>query len=195
MGEFSGPGKPPSNAIDRSERPGRVGLLLVLAGLLVGAAVGLSFVANEQAQPLILGLLALLAMAGVFCLFALAIGAIQLGGQTARDDITKAIVDASPNGAIVVEEGGRLLYANESYLRIAGGETVASLRPVERVFVGSPDVSEAVYRLAQAARDGLGHAEEIRMAPPPADRSAPSPGSASRCGPSSDPGAPPPCGR
>ena len=167
MGEFSGPGKPASNAIDRSERPGRVGLLLVLAGLLVGAAVGLSFVANEQAQPLILGLLALLAMAGVFCLFALAIGAIQLGGQTARDDITKAIVDAAPDGAIVVEEGGRLIYANESYLRIAGGETFASLPPVERVFVGSPEVSEAVYRLAQAARDGLGHSEEIRMAPPP----------------------------
>ena len=106
MAEVSGPTKPVSGAIDRSERPGRVGLLLVLAGLLVGAAVGLSFVANEQAQPLILGLLALLAMAGVFCLFALAIGALQLSGQTGRDDITKAIVDASPEGAIVVEDGG-----------------------------------------------------------------------------------------
>jgi two-component system cell cycle sensor histidine kinase/response regulator CckA len=167
MAEFSGPTKPAPNAIDRSERPGRVGLLLVLAGLLVGAAVGLSFVANEQAQPLILGLLALLAMAGVFCLFALAIGALQLAGQTGRDDITKAIVDASPEGTIVVEEGGRLIYANEAYLRIAGGETFANLRPVERVFVGSPEVSEAVYRLAQAAREGLGHGEEIRMAPPP----------------------------
>ncbi|GJE18941.1 Sensor kinase CckA [Methylobacterium marchantiae] len=156
-----------SSAIDRSERPGRVGLLLVLAGLLVGAAVGLSFVANEQAQPLILGLLALLAMAGVFCLFALAIGAIQLSGQTGRDDITKAIVDASPEGAIVVEDGGRLIYANEAYLRISGGETFSNLRPVERVFVGSPEVSEAVYRLAQAANDGRGHVEEIRMAPPP----------------------------
>ncbi|KQP07851.1 histidine kinase [Methylobacterium sp. Leaf99] len=167
MAEFSGPTKAAPNAIDRSERPGRVGLLLVLAGLLVGAAVGLSFVANEQAQPLILGLLALLAMAGVFCLFALAIGALQLAGQTGRDDITKAIVDASPEGTIVVEEGGRLIYANEAYLRIAGGETFANLRPVERVFVGSPEVSEAVYRLAQAAREGLGHGEEIRMAPPP----------------------------
>ncbi|WP_026596824.1 response regulator [Methylobacterium sp. 77] len=167
MAEVSGPTKPVSSAIDRSERPGRVGLLLVLAGLLVGAAVGLSFVANEQAQPLILGLLALLAMAGVFCLFALAIGAIQLSGQTGRDDITKAIVDASPEGAIVVEDGGRLIYANEAYLRISGGETFSNLRAVERVFVGSPDVSEAVYRLAQASHDGRGHVEEIRMAPPP----------------------------
>src|SRR3978361_2076918 len=91
-------------SIDRSEQPGRVGLLLVLAGLLVGAAIGLSFVANEQAQSLIVWLLALLAMAGVFFLFALAIGALQLSGSAARDDITKGIVDASPDGALVVED-------------------------------------------------------------------------------------------
>ncbi len=65
---------PAPSSLDRSEKPGRVGLLLVLAGLLVGACVGLTFVANDQAQPLILALLALLAMAGVFFLFTLAIG-------------------------------------------------------------------------------------------------------------------------
>ena len=142
-------------ALDRSERPGRVSLLLLLAGLLVGAAVGLSFVANEQAQPIILGLLALLAMAGVFCLFAFAIGAIQLTGQGTRNDVTKAVVDAAPDGMIAMEEGGRPIYANAAYLKLAGSDTFTNLRPVERVFVGSPEVSEAVYRLAQAAREGI----------------------------------------
>ncbi|AWN36912.1 hybrid sensor histidine kinase/response regulator [Methylobacterium radiodurans] len=171
MAELSGPTTPVATpvpgSIDRSERPGRVGLLLVLAGLLVGAAIGLSFVANEQAQSLIVWLLALLAMAGVFFLFALAIGAIQLAGQGARDDITKAIVDGSPDAALVAEEGGRLIYANEAYLQVAGGDSFSNLRSVERVFVGSPEVSEAVYRLSQASRDGRSHTEEIRMAPPP----------------------------
>ncbi len=158
-------------SIDRSERPGRVGLLLMLAGLLVGAAVGLSFVANDQAQPLILGLLALLAMAGVFFLFAMAIGALQLAGQSARDDITRSIVDAAPSGTVVVEEGGRLIYANEAYMRLAGSDSFATLRPVERIFVGAPEVSEAIYRLAQAARDDRALTEEVRMAPPPAGAS------------------------
>ena len=167
MAELMGSTAPVSGSIDRSERPGRVGLLLVLAGLLVGAAIGLSFVANEQAQSLIVWLLALLAMAGVFFLFALAIGAIQLSGQGARDDITKAIVDAAPEATVVVEEGGRLIYANEAYLRIAGGDSFSNLRSVERIFVGSPEVSEAIYRLAQGAREGRSHTEEIRMAPPP----------------------------
>ncbi|MEE7440608.1 ATP-binding protein [Methylobacterium oryzae] len=155
-----------TGSIDRSEQPGRVGLLLVLAGLLVGAAIGLSFVANEQAQSLIVWLLALLAMAGVFFLFALAIGALQLSGSAARDDITKGIVDASPDGQLVVEDGGRLIYANEAYLRIASGDTFSNLVPVERILVGSPEVSEAVYRLSQASRDARAHTEEVRMSPP-----------------------------
>ncbi|GBU18930.1 MULTISPECIES: cell cycle histidine kinase CckA [Methylobacterium] len=170
MADLMGQAGPVSGSIDRSERPGRVGLLLILAGLLVGAAVGLSFVASEQAQTIIVWLLALLAMAGVFFLFALAIGAIQLSGQGARDDITKAIVDAAPEAAVVMEEGGRLIYANEAYLGIAGGDTFTNLRPVERIFVGSPEVSEAIYRLAQGARDGRSHTEEVRMSPPPGGR-------------------------
>ena len=167
MAEVSGPAVPASGSIDRSERPGRVGLLLMLAGLLVGAAVGLSFVANEQAQPLILALLALLAMAGVFFLFALAIGALQLAGPAARDDITRAIVDAAPEGKLVVEDNGRMIYANEAYMRLAGGDSFSNLRSIERIFVGAPEVSEAVYRLAQASRDDRAYAEEIRMSPPP----------------------------
>ncbi|MGL5114393.1 MAG: cell cycle histidine kinase CckA, partial [Beijerinckiaceae bacterium] len=39
------------------------------------------------------------------------------------------------------------------------------VRPIERLFTGAADVSEAVYRLAQAARERRRHAEEIRMAP------------------------------
>ncbi|TFZ57332.1 response regulator [Methylorubrum sp. Q1] len=167
MAEVSGPAVPASGSIDRSERPGRVGLLLMLAGLLVGAAVGLSFVANEQAQPLILALLALLAMAGVFFLFALAIGALQLAGPASRDDITRAIVDAAPEGKLVVEDNGRMIYANEAYMRLAGGDSFSNLRSIERIFVGAPEVSEAVYRLAQASRDDRAYAEEIRMSPPP----------------------------
>src|SRR4051794_15410304 len=159
---------PTGASIDRSERPGRVGLLLFLAALLVGAALSLSFVAPERAQPLILLLLALLGMAGVFFLFAMAIGAVQFSGQGARNDLTKAMADTAADGLVVVEDDGRILYANESYLVLAGGDSFADLKPVERLFVGAPEVSEAIYRLAQAARDGRAASEEVRVSPPPA---------------------------
>src|SRR5918994_7345108 len=158
---------PSGASIDRSERPGRMGLLLFLAALLVSAAMSLSFVAPERAQPLILLLLALLGMTGVFFLFAYAIGAVRFSGADARNDLTKAIADGAPEGLVVAEDDGRILYANESYLALAGGESFADLKPVERVFVGAPEVSEAIYRLAQAAREGRAASEEVRLSPAP----------------------------
>ena len=152
-------------AIDRSERQGHVGLLLVLASALVGATVGLSLVGPEQAQTLIVGLLALLAMAGVFFLFALGIGAVAFVGQGTRNDLTKILADTASEGVVVVEDDGRVIYANETYLTLAGAESRADLRTIERLFTGAPEVSEAIYRLAQAAREQRSTSEEIRLSP------------------------------
>jgi two-component system cell cycle sensor histidine kinase/response regulator CckA len=151
--------------IARPEQGGHVGLLLLLAALLVGAAVALSFVTQDKAQPVILGLLAVLAMAGVFFDFAVAIGAIHFGGQGARNDLTKAVTDTAAEGLVVVDADGRIVYANEAYLTLAGADSIADLRAVERAFTGAPDVSEAIYRLAQAAREHRPASEEIRMTP------------------------------
>ena len=167
-----------------------------MAALLVGAALSLSFVAPERAQPLILLLLALLGMAGVFFLFAMAIGAVQFAGQGARNDLTKAMADTAADGLVVVEDDGRILYANESYLVLAGGDSFADLKPVERLFVGAPEVSEAIYRLAQAARDGRAASEEVRVSPPLGGRArfrlVSHPRAAARCAPTA---APRRCGR
>jgi two-component system, cell cycle sensor histidine kinase and response regulator CckA len=155
------PAAPPA----RSDKPGHVGLLLFLAAVLVAAAIGLSFITQDKAQPLILGLLAILAMAGVFFIFAAAIGAIQFGGDGARNDLTKAVADTADEGLAVVEDDGRVAYANDAYLALTGAGTLSDIRAVERAFTGAPDVSEAIYRLAQAAREGRPASEEIRMAP------------------------------
>ncbi|HZH50879.1 MAG TPA: PAS domain-containing protein [Microvirga sp.] len=156
--------KPKASTIDRSERPGHIGLVLLLASILVGAILSLRFLGSEQAQPLILGLLAFFAMAGVFFLFAMAIGVIQFAGKTARNDITKIMADTSGDGLVVIEDDGRIVYANETYLTMAGS-TGGEVRAVERLFTGAPEVSEAIYRLAQAAREHRTGTEEIRLSP------------------------------
>ena len=69
---------PKISAIDRSERHGHIGWVLLLAGILVGATLSLRFLGMDQVQPLILGLLAFFAMAGVFFLFAMSIGVVLL---------------------------------------------------------------------------------------------------------------------
>ncbi|CAN7142348.1 response regulator [Bosea sp. LjRoot90] len=161
-----------STAIDRSDRPGHVGIILLIAGLLVGAAIALGFIANEWAQPLILGLLALLSVVGVFCLFAFAIGLIQFAGRSARNDLTKAIVDSADDGVVVTEGDNRIVYANEAYLAFAGARNASEIAPVERLFKGRAEVSEAIYRLATAARAGRRLSEEIRLEPALNERGA-----------------------
>ncbi|WP_332682893.1 cell cycle histidine kinase CckA [Bosea sp. (in: a-proteobacteria)] len=161
-----------TTAIDRSDRPGHVGIILLVAGLLVGAAIALGFIANEWAQPLILGLLALLSVIGVFCLFAFAIGLVQFSGRAARNDLTKIIVDGADDGVVVTEGDNRIVYANEAYLALAGARNASEIAPVERLFKGRAEVSEAIYRLATAARAGRRHSEEIRLEPALNERGA-----------------------
>ena len=56
------------------------------------------------------------------------------------------------------------------------------LRTVERLFIGAPEVSEAIYRLAQAARDGARRSEEMRLSPSLARPAANSAGTGCACG-------------
>ncbi len=88
-------------------RAGHAGLLLVLSGVLVGAAIAVSLLASEKAQPLIVGLLALLAVVGVFALFAGAVGIIEFAGRATRDDVTKALADSASDGLLVTDAEGR----------------------------------------------------------------------------------------
>lgn len=153
-------------SVERSDRPGRIGLLVALALVLPATFFGLSFVTTDEAQPLITALLALLAMAGVFFITAYGIGALHFAGRAAGNDLTKAMADSASEGLVVVEGDGRVAYANEAYLSFAGGATeLVDVKPVERLFVGAPEVSEAIYRLAQAAREERALAEEIRLSP------------------------------
>ena len=153
-------------AFDRTERTGSPGLVLLLAVVLLAAAISYNFVPPSDATRLTLGLLCLLAVVGVVSLFAYAVGFLQLSGQSARNDITKAIADSGSDGLLVTEDDARILYANDSYMVISGARDAADIRTVDRLFSGAPEVSEAVYRLAQAAREGKRGSEEIRMAPP-----------------------------
>jgi two-component system cell cycle sensor histidine kinase/response regulator CckA len=151
--------------VDRSDsaRGGSIGLVLLVALALVGAAVGLLLVGRGYAAPYILALLALLAMVGVFALFALATGILRLAGKDASNPVLKAVADESLDGLLVTDPRGRVVYANAAYLTLVNAADAEDVRPVERVFIGDPDVSEAVYRLLKAAREGRRAQEEVRV--------------------------------
>ncbi len=157
---------PGAGALDRSERHGSIVLVLLLATALVGAVIATTFLEEETRAQFILWFLATLAAIGVLALFFHAIGVLQLGSRAARNDLTKALVDASEDGMLVTDTQGRIIYANSAYAALSNNTDPALLKPVERLFTGTPDVSESVYRLAQAARDRKQAQEEIRLKPP-----------------------------
>ena len=64
---------------------------------------------------------------------------------------------------MVTDQNQRVVYANAAYLTLVDAVDADDVRPVERVFVGDPLVSEAIFRLAKASREGRQLQEEVRV--------------------------------
>ncbi len=155
-------------AVDRSAataRGGSITFVLLVAGCLIGAAAGIVLLGRDHPEPYILVFLAALATVGVFSLFALASGILQLSSPHAGNPLIKAIVDSAFDGVVVTDADGRVIYANAAYLDLIGASGPQDARPVERVFIGDTDASEAIFRLLKAAREGKRLQEEVRVGP------------------------------
>ncbi len=151
-------------AVHEPVRRGSIVLVLLVAGALVAIAIALMTIGRAQAQPYILGLLALLAMVGLFNLFAFAAGIIRFADRSADNPVMAHIADHAFDGLAVTDPRGHVVYFNNAYLALTGAAGPQHVRPVERVFIGNPDVSEAVFRLLKASREGKRQQEEVRLA-------------------------------
>ncbi|CCE03340.1 putative two-component sensor histidine kinase with multiple PAS domains and a CheY-like response regulator receiver domain [Bradyrhizobium sp. STM 3809] len=151
------------NLPERPRRSGSILLILLVAFGLVAVAIALMTIGRNQAQPYILGLLSLLATVGLFNLFAFAAGIVRFADKATDDPVLGAIADHAFDGLAVTDPRGHVVYANAAYLGMTGASSAQEARPVERVFIGNPDVSEAVFRLLKAAREGKRQQEEVRI--------------------------------
>ncbi|MGZ5915992.1 MAG: PAS domain-containing protein, partial [Methyloceanibacter sp.] len=150
-------------AADRTERDGSVGLVVLLALALAVAEVALAMVSREIAEPFVLAILAGLAVVGVFCLFAGAVVILHFGQRFARNDVTKAFVDNLPQGALIADRSGRVLYANEAYRGLLGLDADVPVPAPDRAFAGSAHLAETIFHLSRAAQQGRALKEEFRL--------------------------------
>ncbi len=154
---------PPQPVVDRIDRTANPFLLALLGLALAGVAAGVWLAPNGLGPTIVSSAVVALAFFGALGLLLIAFGLLQFPARAGRSDTAKAIADSSPDGVVVTDSRARIVYANAAYRALSGeGE----LRPVERVFAGSPDVSESVYRLSQAAKSGKSASEDLRLAPP-----------------------------
>jgi two-component system cell cycle sensor histidine kinase/response regulator CckA len=142
---------------------GSIGLVVLTGIMLASAAAGTLFIGRANTQTYILVVLAFLATAGVFLLFAVAAGILRAGRPDSVTPLLGPLVRGAAEGILVTDANGRVAYTNPAYLDLTGASGSADARPVERVFIGDPGVSEAVYRLLKAAREGRRAQEEVRI--------------------------------
>lgn len=155
-----------SPVYNRTERSGNVGLVLILSLALVGAVAAYFFTPGLVTPRAALMLFGAFALAGVFFLFAFAVGIIQFRGRGSSEDVATRIASSSAEGLLATGPDQRIVYANEAYMAFCGAQDASGVVTVERLFSGSSDVSEAIYRIAQAARSQTSHVEDIRLSPP-----------------------------
>ena len=158
------PPPPPVDRIERTVNPVALAILLVC---LAGALLAVWLAPSAVGATLMTWMIVLLAVCGAFGLLLYALGMLQPPTRAARFDTTKAIADSNPDGVLVTDRESRIVYANDAYRALSGAAAASDLRPIERVFSGSPDVSESIYRLSQAAKTGVRASEELRLSPPP----------------------------
>lgn len=137
--------------------------VLVLGIFLVGLAVVFSVFGSQISPDLVMTFVGVLAVVGVFCLFALAAGLFRFANGEERRTISNAVVDSLPFGAVVADSDGKIAYVNAHYGSFSGAVTNGVPVGVPRLFAGQADASEAIYRLSRAAKDGRAAVEDVRI--------------------------------
>ncbi|WP_421722998.1 cell cycle histidine kinase CckA [Bauldia sp.] len=150
-------------ATARSNGISATGRFVVVAFGLAGVAIGFLLIGPDRTEPLMLGLLGLLAVVGVAAMLAAAFGLIRFVGRGREQNVGQAVLDAMIDGIVITDRSGRLTYANPAYAALIGVEDIADVRAVDRVFAADAGAAEAVYRIAQQLRDGRPGREEIRL--------------------------------
>ncbi len=153
----------PVPVVDRSNQPGAVIRLLIVGLILVGASVGFAMLKHRLGDPFLLGMLGVLAMVGVFYLFASVMGFVQVTPRSVGDLLSKAYVDSMPQGLIVTDENGNVVYANKAYAELTGAESAADLKTLPVILGDRDEAQQAVNAVTAKLRDGRSGENEFRL--------------------------------
>ncbi len=134
--------------------------LVPLVATGVGVVAIAVLIVSGSVQPLLLGVLSLLAVGGAFLIFGFFSGYLHFGDHAEARDVTRSVAEGLSDGLLLTARDGTLVYRNralESLLQRRGGG-VATL---EEVFAQESDAARAYFRLNRAAEHGDTREEEF----------------------------------
>jgi len=152
--------------VENGQRPGTVLRLILLALALVAAAAAFVWFRNDLENEIVLGILGVLAMAGIFFIVSSAIGFVEVMPQNRTDVVSRAVLDTMPDGVLVTDRKGRVIYANAGYGRLTGADPATGPVTIEHLLSRHRESTEAVYRLTNGLLEGKSGHEEFRLPRP-----------------------------
>ncbi|MBL0371376.1 response regulator [Rhizobium sp. KVB221] len=151
--------------VENSQRPGTVLRLVLLAVVLLATAAAFVWFRDQLENEIVLGILGVLAMAGIFFLVSAVIGFVEVMPQNRTDTVARAVLNSHPDGSLITDRKGRIVYANAAYGRLTGAEQVGPVS-LEHLLSRNRESTEAVYRLTNGLMEGKSGYEEFRLPRP-----------------------------
>lgn len=139
------------------------GYLPTLAAVVAAVGAVLAVAASGTGQPLLMTLIAMLAIVGLFFLFAIGAGYVCLTERQPMAELVKTVTDGLDTGVMVASRDGTAIYANATFEAIVGHSSIDDLRSLEDLFTGEQQANAALYRLTRAAERGELLTEEFRL--------------------------------
>jgi two-component system cell cycle sensor histidine kinase/response regulator CckA len=150
----------PPRSVARTYAAGAAMPLLAL--LVIAALAALAFSARSMREPVMLGVLALLAVAGVFLVLGLLSGFLRLSARATEAHMLKAVADGMDSGLQLVSRTGAIVYRNDALNCLTGTRSGRQVT-LEELCAGEPQPAEAYYRLNRAAEQGERRHEEFYL--------------------------------
>ncbi|MBX5228628.1 response regulator [Rhizobium sp. NLR9b] len=149
--------------VDRGGRSGTVLRILLLALVLIAAAGAFVVFKRSLDNEMVLGGLGVLAMVGIFFLVSSVIGFIEVMPQRQSDSLARAFLNSHPDGTLITDEKGRIIYANAAYGALTGARKATEVQTLETLLSRHRESNEALYRLVNGLREGKERREEFRL--------------------------------
>jgi two-component system cell cycle sensor histidine kinase/response regulator CckA len=152
--------------VDHGARGGTIIRIVLLALVLCGVAAAFVLFQDALNNEVVLGVLGVLAMVGIFFLVSSIIGLVEVMPQSRSDDLARSFLASHPDGIIITDPKGRILYANAAYGRMTGATKASDAQSLEALLSKTRESTEALYRLTTALREGREGHEEFRLLQP-----------------------------
>ncbi|MEO1207166.1 MAG: response regulator [Pseudomonadota bacterium] len=142
------------------------GLITLGAIVLTAALITVSLATTGVGQPLLLTVLAILAVFGAFFIFASLAGHIQIGERHRAEQLAQGAADAVIEGLHLTRRDGSVVWANERFQNLLGATIGNGPQAIEQALGGQPEASQALFRLMRAVETGQPAGEDlaVRMA-------------------------------